>query len=562
MKSHDFDYAVIGSGFGGSVSALRLSEKGYKVAVFEAGRRFADADFPKTNWRIRDYLWAPAFGMRGIQRVDFFKDIQIVSGAGVGGGSLVYANTLYEPLPDFFQDKQWADITDWKEELAPHYQQAKKMLGVVETPIETPADSVIKTIGRKMGVENTYHKTPVGVLFAEGDQKPGQNVGDPFFGGNGPDRQTCIECGGCMVGCRHNAKNTLVKNYLHLAERLGAQIIPEAKVVDVIPLQAGGYQIITERAGAWLLKRRRKYTVKKVVFSAAVLGTLRLLFSLQQKGRIPNVSNRLGQIVRTNSEAIYVATARHPETDYSKGIAITSSIHPNERTHIEPCRYPAGSNSMGLLITLLPKYNPNRSAFVNWLTAMARSPLDSIRVLSKHRWSEKSIILLVMQSFDNSISFLPGKRRTTRLRTGPGHGEPSPKVIKEAYDAAAIAAEEIDGYATSSFGESVGGIPMTAHILGGCSIGDSSDSGVVDAYQRIYGHPDFMVCDGSAISANLGVNPSLTITAMTERAMSFVPNKGDADTRPDQSQGYQSVSPVAPNTPAVPRSAPAALLWA
>jgi len=336
--SFDYDVLVIGSGFGGSVSALRLTEKGYKVGVFEAGRRFEDKDFAKTSWRLRQFLWAPKLGCYGIQRIDKLKDVLILSGAGVGGGSLVYANTLYEPLDPFYADPAWGHITDWKAELAPFYDQAKRMLGVNVYPQDTAADTIIKKVAEDMGVGGTFHHTPVGVFFGE----PGDKVADPYFGGVGPDRNGCKHCGECMTGCRHNAKNTLVKNYLYLAEKAGAEVHPMTTVVSVKPRAGGGYEIETRRTD----KRFRSHevvTAQQVVFSASTMGTQKLLHRMRDQGNLPKISKRLGLLTRTNSEALLGAIAKGREVDYSLGVAITSSFHPDEHTHLEPCRYGKGS---------------------------------------------------------------------------------------------------------------------------------------------------------------------------------------------------------------------------
>ncbi|MCB0971200.1 MAG: GMC family oxidoreductase, partial [Acidimicrobiales bacterium] len=544
----------IGSGFGGSVSALRLTEKGYRVGVIEAGRRYDTGSLPRTSWQLRKFLWAPRLGMRGIQRITPLKDVAILSGAGVGGGSLVYANTLYEPLDPFYVDPQWGHITDWRAELAPFYDQAKRMLGVNEVPEDTPADAYIHELADRLGVADTYHRTPVGVWFGT----PGERVDDPYFGGEGPDRVGCTHCGSCMVGCKVGAKNTLDRNYLYLAERNGAVVHPDRQVTDLEPLPGGGWRVTTERPGAWVRKRRRTFTAERVVLSAGVLGTVKLLLKLRDEGRLPDLSGRLGDVVRTNSEAIVGAAARTPKPELTEGVAITSSIHPDETTHIEPVRYPPGSNAMGTLATVLVDGGDGPPRQVKFLQAIVRHPLVFLRSLSVHRWSERSIILLVMQSRDNSIAL----RRDPRLGvlvTRPGHGEPNPTYLPVANDAARDVADMLDGDAWGAWNETILDAPTTAHILGGCVVGDSPTSGVIDPYHRVYGYEGLSVADGSAISANLGVNPSLSITALTERAMSFWPNKGEEDTRPAMGDPYVRLAPVAPVSPAVPADAPAAL---
>jgi cholesterol oxidase len=548
---HDFDVLVIGSGFGGSTTALRLTEKGYRVAVVEAGRRWSAEDFPKTNWRLSKFLWAPRLGLRGIQRLSILKDICILSGAGVGGGSLVYANTLYEPLEHFYRDPQWGHVTDWQAELAPHYARAKRMLGVVETKADTPADEVMEQVAARMGVGDTFHPTPVGVFFGE----PGRTVPDPYFGGKGPERTGCIECGGCMVGCRHGAKNTLDRNYLYLAEQAGAEVFPEHEVVDLMALPGGGYAVTAAKPGR--RRARRTFTATEVVLSAGVLGTLKLLMRLRDEGRLPGLSDRLGQVVRTNSEAIVIAASDSTDVDYSPGVAITSSFHPDEHTHIEPVRYPPGSNAMGLLTTVLVDGGGRVPRQLRFAGIVAQHPVAFVRSLSVRRWSERSVIILTMQSADNSLRMV--RRKGSRyLTTRPGHGEPNPTYLPAANRAARLAAEVIGGQPQGSVFEALLDVPTTAHIIGGCCIGDSPDNGVIDPYHRVYGAPGLHVADGSAVSANLGVNPSLTITAMTERAMSLWPNKGQADRRPPLGAPYSRIDPVAPATPVVPAGAPAA----
>ncbi|MEV3983702.1 GMC family oxidoreductase [Nonomuraea sp. NPDC049758] len=545
-----FDVLVIGSGFGGSVSALRLSEKGYKVGVLEAGRRFDDSALPATSWKLRDFLWAPWLGMKGIQRIHVLRGergtgVMVLAGAGVGGGSLVYANTLYEPLEPFFRDPQWAGITDWKTELAPHYDQARRMLGAVTNPTVTRADDVMRRVAEKMGVGDTFHLAPVGVYF-------GEDGVDPYFGGAGPRRRGCIECGQCMTGCRHGAKNTLVKNYLHLAEQAGARVYAECTVTSVRPLPSGGYRVVARRTGSAL--RRRSFTAKQVIFAAGTYGTQRLLHKLRATGDLPGLSPRLGTLTRTNSEALlgFERTSAGGEK-LNKGVAITSSIHPDAETHIEPVRYGDGSNAMGLLRTLL--VDGGRPRWPALFREIAARPLEALRLLDLRRWSERTVIALVMQAKDNSIII---RRTRWGLRSARGHGEPNPTWIPAGHEAVRHAAAEIGGVPGGTWLD-LFDIPTTAHFLGGCVIGDSPETGVIDAYHRVYGHEGLHVVDGSAVSANLGVNPSLTITAQAERAMSLWPNAGDPDPRPATGSPYVRLPPVAPRRPAVPERAPGAL---
>jgi cholesterol oxidase len=548
----DYDVVVVGSGFGGSVAALRLTEKGYRVAVVEAGRRFADDEFARTSWDLRKYLWAPSLGCFGIQRIHLLKDVMILAGSGVGGGSLVYANTLYRPLKPFYNDRQWAHITDWEAELAPHYDQASRMFGVVQNPTITPADEVMQKVAADMGVADSFHPTPVGVFFG----KPGVEVPDPFFGGAGPARTGCTECGSCMTGCRVGAKNTLVKNYLYLAEQNGAKVLPLSTVTAVRPLSRG-FAVDLRRTGG---KARATITAGQVVLAAGTWGTQRLLHAMKDRGVLPRLSPRLGELTRTNSEAIIGAgrPTVDPARDFSRGVAITSSIHPDATTHIEPVRYGKGSNAMGLLQTIATDGAASMPRWLQALRFMVRHPVQSGRLLRTHRWSERTVILLVMQSLDNSITTytrkgLFGRRRYTSRQ---GHGEPNPAFIPAGYEANQLAAKHIDGLAGGTWGE-VFNIPLTAHFIGGCAIGSSAEEGVLDPYHRVHGYPGLSVVDGSAISANLGVNPSLTITAQAERAFSFWPNKGEEDPRP--ASGYERLPPVPPRRPAVPADAPAAL---
>ncbi|MBX6384736.1 MAG: GMC family oxidoreductase [Microbispora sp.] len=547
----DYDVVVVGSGFGGSVAALRLTEKGYRVGVMEAGRRFDETTLPKTSWRIKDFLWAPALGLKGIQRIHVLRGsngVMVLAGAGVGGGSLVYANTLYEPLDPFFRDPQWAHITDWKAELAPYYDQAKRMLGAVDNPAMTAADEVMKKVAERMGVGHTFRLAPVGVFFGE----PGVEVDDPYFGGVGPRRRGCTECGECMTGCRHGAKNMLIKNYLYLAEKAGAKVCPETTVTGVRPIE-GGYEITVKRTGPF--GRTRTLTAEQVVFAAGTYGTQQLLHRLKAT-TLPRISPRLGALTRTNSEALLgFERPAARGVKLNRGVAITSSIHPDAETHIEPVRYGDGSNAMGLLRTLLVDGGGRVPRWLKFLGEALRRPHLLPRLFNLRRWSERTIIALVMQAKDNSITL---SLKNGKLRAGPGHGEPNPTWIPAGHEAVRLAAEEIGGLPGGSWLD-LFDIPATAHFLGGCAIGDSPETGVIDPYHRVYGYAGLHIVDGSAVSANLGVNPSLTITAQAERAMALWPNKGEPDPRPALGSPYVRLRPVAPVRPVVPASAPGAL---
>jgi cholesterol oxidase len=562
--AYDFDVIVVGSGFGGSVSALRLAEKGYRVAVLEAGRRFDEKTLPKTSWRLRKYVWAPRLGMRGIQRIHLVggkAGVLVLAGAGVGGGSLVYANTLYVPPEPFFKDRQWGHITDWQDELKPFYEQAQKMLGVTVNPLVTPADEAMKRVADRMGVGDTYHPTPVGVYFGD---KPGEDHADPFFGGAGPRRTTCTACGSCMIGCRVGAKNMLTKNYLYLAERAGVEVMADTTVTTVTPLDGGGYSVGIERTTP-LRKRRRTLTAEHVVFAAGTYGTQRLLHRMRAAGHLPHLSPRLGELTRTNSEALLgvermTVWHRKKDVDHSTGLAITSSFHPDEKTHIEPTRYGAGNNLMGFIRTLLVD-GGGAPRWLKFLGQAARHPTIILRGLSLKDWAKRTVIALVMQTADNSITVterrgLLGRRR---LSAGLGEGEPNPTWIPVAHKAVRMLAEELDATAGGTWFD-LFNIPTTAHFIGGCVIGETPETGVIDPYHRVHGHPGLHVVDGSAVTANLGVNPSLTITAQAERAMAFWPNRGEKDPRPEPGAPYRRVERIAPRSPAVPENAPAALL--
>ncbi|MER5991389.1 GMC family oxidoreductase [Streptomyces viridosporus] len=577
--AYDYDVIVVGSGFGGSVSALRLTEKGYRVGVLEAGRRFTRESLPKNSWDLKNYLWAPGLGMYGIQRIHLLGNVMVLAGAGVGGGSLNYANTLYVPPKPFFDDPQWRDITDWQEELKPYYDQARRMLGVRLNPTTTPSDVHLRAAAERMGVGDTFHMAPVGVFFGDGEDadgkvraEPGQEVPDPYFGGAGPSRRACAECGECMTGCRHGAKNTLNENYLHLAEKAGAVVHPMTTAVSVTEDPRGGYAVVTLPTDDRRKGKDRTFRARRVVLAAGTYGTQTLLHRMKAAGRLPHLSDRLGELTRTNSEALvgaqtddrrYRRATGAPKVDFTRGVAITSSIHPDENTHIEPVRYGRGSNSMGSLSILQVPYAGSGSGaarVLGWLGNAARHPWLMLRSLSNRRWSERTIIGLVMQSLDNSLTtyLKPSGIGRGLLTARQGHGAPNPKQIKAATDGASALAAEINGFAGSNVGE-LTGMPLTAHFLGGCPIGASRETGVIDPYHRLYGHPGISVVDGAAVSANLGVNPSLTITAQAERAMSYWPNKGEADPRPEQGAAYRRLQPVEPKSPAVPADAFGAL---
>ncbi len=544
-EGFDYDWLVIGSGFGGSVSALRLTEKGYSVGVLECGRRFADHEFPESTSDYKRYFWRPKIGWKGIFRLTTFKDVSVVSGCGVGGGSLGYANTLYVPPKPFFEDPQWADMSDWETELAPHYEEAQRMLGVTMNPYDDPADALLRELGEELGVSDTYKKTPVGVYFGEpsaarvegatddaGDELAGA-VRDPYFGGEGPDRTPCSLCGRCMVGCPHGSKNTLVKNYLFLAEKRGAKVSPERTVIDIRPLGAGdgsdGYEVESIRSGAWLRRERQVQRTRGVVVSAGPLGTNTLLQRCRLGGSLPRISSRLGELVRTNSEAILAVTVPedYPE-NLIKRVAISSSIYPDPYTHIETVTYGNDGDSMHRLNTLLTGDGTRVTRPLKLLGQIVRHPRRFMEVVRPKNWSRRTIIILVMQTLDNAIALRPkqGPLKTLWLSTEQDPQRPIPTFIPVANKAAEWFAERTGGVAQSSITEAVFNIPTTAHILGGAVIGSDASRGVVDAHQCVFGYENLLVCDGAAIPANVGVNPSLTITALAEHAMSHVAARG------------------------------------
>ena len=538
-QSDDFDcdFLVIGSGFGGSVAALRLAEKGWSVRVVERGRRWLPEDFPKTNWNVFESIWAPIVGCTGILRLSLLSDVLVLSGSGVGGGSLVYANTLLVPPEPFFRAPQWAEMADWQTELAPYYAKAKRMLGAVPNPVFGAADRVLLDVATDMGVAHTFKATDVGVFFGE----PDVEVADPYFDGAGPRRVGCIQCGGCMTGCRHRAKNTLDHNYLYLAERLGVEIVAERKATRIRAI--GG----AERRGAdgWLVDLRRatgllggalaKTTTvraRNVVCAAGVLGTLELLLGGRDRGDLPSLPPSLGQKLRTNSEAILGASARSNDVDYSAGVAITSGAFFDDHTHVEVVRYAEGNDVLALLATVMVDGGGRIPRAVRWLGVIIRHPIDFVRSLWPFGWARRSIILLVMQTLDNSLravwsrSWLRPWRKVLKTRTPPEGG--SPTYIPIANEVARRVAAKMGGEPMASLNEVLLDIPVTAHVLGGCAIGADATTGVLDADHRVYGHEGLYVCDGSMIPANLGVNPSLTITAMSERAMARMPAREPA----------------------------------
>ena len=562
MARFDYDVAIIGSGFGGSVAALRAAEKGYRVGVMEAGRRWKDEDIPNTMWDQPRYAWLPAAGMYGIQRMEYLDDVLVLSGAGVGGGSHVYANTLYVPPKQFFDAAEWASITDWADELAPCIDQARRMLGVVRYPyMPTDVDRYIQQVAVEIGRGETFNKAPVGVYFGS----PGVEVEDPYFGGVGPRRTGCISCGNCMIGCGHNAKNKLTTNYLYLAEKLGAVIHELHEVYELVPLEGGGFEVHTRHPG-WAQRaahlHRHTYTAEQVIVAAHAYGTAKLLLHMQHEGRLPGLSSQLGQRARTNSEQLLTITRPHgqwkrdPEKIHITpgSVAITSGVWPDAVTSIEPTIYGVGSNVFAFLTTY-HQHGEQEHPVLSYLKHLIEHPTDVPSIKDPRHWSERTNIMLCMQNTDTSIELY---WQHGRLRSRHGAGTPPPVHIPVVEDFVDRVAKKMDSGEGAVLFEVINKT-ASAHFVGGIPIGDNSESGAVDPYQRVFGQPGLHVMDGSVMPANPGVNPSLLITALAERAMSLWPNKGDADPRPPLGSGYERIDPVMPHRPFVPAGAPGEL---
>jgi cholesterol oxidase len=536
-QNHDYDWLVIGSGFGGSVAALRLAEKGYRVAVLECGRRFADNEFAKRLSDVRRAIWMPRLGLRGTLRFTAFRDVTILTGSGVGGGSLVYAQTLYRAEQRFFE--QWREVSGSAPDLDPYYDIAERMLGVVASPRRTATDELMLEVAGQMGVADTFKPTRVGVYFGE----PGVTVPDPFFDGDGPDRSGCIECGQCMVGCRHNAKNTLLKNYLWFAERRGVQIIPDRTVTSIRTLGApdgsDGYAVSNERSGAWLRSDERTLTAHGVIVAAGALGTNLLLARCKDAGTLPAISDRLGHLVRTNSESLTAVTVPE-DRGWSRSIAITGSVFPDEDSHVEFVTYGTGGDLMGLLFTLLTGDGTRLTRPLKLLAEILRHPLRFARTSDPRGWSRRTIFAGVMQTLDNSMRLVPkraGRGRRLRLTTRQDTEHPTPTYLPLANEFAERLATATGGIAQSFLTEALLNTPVTAHVLGGAVPAEDRSRGVVDHDHRVFGYENLIVCDGSAIAANPGVNPSLTITAMAERVMTTVPQANAGGVRSGVSAG-------------------------
>jgi cholesterol oxidase len=526
-----YDYVIVGSGFGGSVSALRLSEKGYSVLVLERGRRYRDSDLPETNWNLGKFLWLPALGAYGIMQFSPLKDVLVLGFSGVGGGSLGYAGVLVEPDPRLFDAPGWSQLGDWQSILESHYRTARRMLGVAENPKLTPADEELRLIARELGREGTFRPTEVGIFFGD----PGETVEDPYFGGRGPPRSGCIFCGGCMVGCRHNAKNSLEKNYLYFAELAGARVQPQATVESITPgdpVHPSGarYRVHYKATCSRWRRERESVLARNVVVSAGVLGTLKLLFHCRDEvGSLPDISQCLGEGVRTNNEELLGVTSRESGVNYSEGVAITSIFQGDDVTHIEPVRYSEGSSVISLLAApLIGRGGSLLHRVVRTVWGILRHPVDFLRT-KLPSWARRSTILLVMQSENTHLRLRWARGLTTMFRRGlvseVDQRVKPPTEVDVGHHVVMRFAQSVNGIPQSSISEGIFGVPTTAHILGGCAMAESGGDGVVDLACQVFNYPGLYVVDGSIVPGNPGLNPSLTITALAEYAMSQIPPK-------------------------------------
>jgi cholesterol oxidase len=514
----EYDYIIIGSGFGGSISALRLTEKGYKVLVIEKGKKYSPDQFPKTNWKVRKWLWIPSMRFFGFFKMTFYRHIGVLSGVGVGGGSLVYANTLPRPPKEFYNSGNWAGLADWEEELKPHYAIAEKMLGASPNPKFYDSDLTLKTLAETAGRGHLFEPTNAAVFFGE----PEKTVSDPYFNGNGPEREGCSFCGACMTGCRHNAKNTLDKNYLWLAEQKGAEILPEHFVISVKPVKSAdgsdGYEIGYRKTTSFIYHPMKRVRSRGIIFSGGVLGTVRLLLDMRRKS-LPLLSQHIGDFIRTNNESLVLVDSLDFSKDFSKGIAIGSIYAPDENSHLEPVRYGSGSGFWKMLGVPLTHGKNVWTRIGKLMFHLVRHPFSWLHLYVTRDHAKQSVILLYMQHLNSTIRL---RRGLFTLKSGMSEGAVPTAFMPESKKLAEDVAGQIKGKPFVLVTEAITGIPTTAHILGGCAIGRSAGEGVIDTDHKVFGYSNMYVCDGSAVSANPGVNPSLSISAMTERAMSKI----------------------------------------
>ena len=556
MADYDYDVLIIGSGFGGSVAAMRAVEKGYSVAILESGRRYADADLPKTSWDFGKYQWEPDLELFGMQRVRYLNDVIVLSGAGVGGGSLVYANTLYVPAQKFFDYPTWAHITDWADEMAPYYDQCNRMFGVMPSPyMETDSDRIMREVAKDM--DRPYLRAPLGIWFGT----PGVEVDDPYFGGKGPRRTGCVGCNDCSNGCRFNAKNKTTVNYLYLAEAHGAVVHELNEVHTLKPLEDGGFEVIARHPGPLgAIRKHHHYKARQVIISAHAFGTAQILLSMKEDGTLDKLSDEAGKRARTNSEAL--VSVMRSEEDYKRDPEkihitpgspnVTAALQIDPEATIGPVRYGVGSNAMSLIYTAQPEGNGEHH-FRAWLKDVIEHPIDAASIDYPEDWSQRGFNLLCMRDHDDwlDLSWKHGM-----LHSKPGSDTAPPAIVEAAVDVGRRVAEKMNGVSAQTF-FTVAGKATSAHFIGGNTIGEDAEHGVVDPYQRVFGYPGLHIMDGSVITANPGVNPSHSIAALAERAMSFWPHKGDDDTRPPLGSGYERLAPVMPRNPIVPTQAPA-----
>lgn len=557
MASNKFDYDVIvvGSGFGGSVAAMRAAEKGYRVGVMEAGKRWTDEHLPKTSWDVRKFAWQPEMELYGIQRFRYLDDVIVLSGSGVGGGSLVYANTLYYPHDKFFNAPGWSYITDWKEETIPYYDLTQRMFGVMPSPyLDTDGDRIVKSVAKDM--QRPYVRAPLGIYFGT----PGVEADDPYFGGVGPRRRGCISCGNCMIGCPHNAKNKLTTNYLYLAEQRGAVIHELHEVHELKPLEDGGYEVVARHPGTiGRLRKHHHYTAEQVVISAHAYGTAQLLFKMKHNGHLPNLSSELGKRARTNSEALI--SVQRAEGDFKQDpekvhlvpgtSSVTAAIQADEESTMGPVYYGAGSDSMAFLYTA--QTEDHKRPIHAFVEELIHHPEKTLSIDDARNWAERGFNMLCMRDHDDWLDLY---WKDDMLRSKPGSSGAPPAILDIANEVAARVAEKLGGKPAQTW-FAVANRATSSHFIGGMTIADNAEKGVIDAYQRVFGHPGLHIMDGSVIPANPGVNPSLSISALAERAMSFWPNKGEEDPRPPLGSGYDRIKPVMPHNPIVPKGAPA-----